>query len=293
MRLCLERYHGLGNDYLVYDPHKNDLPLTEAAVKLICDRNFGFGSDGILVGPGLAAGPYDVRILNPDGSEAEKSGNGVRIFAKYLKDAQYVQSKAFALNTLGGRVDVEYQNDAGTMMRVYMGEAVFDSDRIPVSGRRRQVVDECMSFGGSEYRATCVSVGNPHCVIPMDEISQEQARSIGPLVETAPQFPNRINVQLLKVLSRDSIQIEIYERGAGYTLASGSSSCAAAGAAYRLGQIDSHCTVYMPGGTLDIDILPGYKVYMTGPVFHVGTLLASDAFMEALRNPPGNPREKS
>lgn len=273
--LVFEKYHGLGNDYLVFDPRTNDLELNPARIRLICDRNYGVGSDGILYGPFFEHGKPLVRIFNPDGSETGKSGNGVRIFSKYLFDAGYIHEKNFVLTTRSGDVDVHYLNDDASLMRVRMGKASFASSDVPVSGPLREVVDEPMVFGGTVYRVCCVSVGNPHCVIPLQDISREKAIELGAFVEIAPQFPERTNMQLLKVLDRKTIQIEIFERGAGYTLASGSSSCAAACAAHKLGLVDSSVTVQMPGGELGIEILPDFSVYMTGSVTRVGTFSAA------------------
>ncbi|MDR1103298.1 MAG: diaminopimelate epimerase [Tannerella sp.] len=282
MKISVEKYHGLGNDYLVYDPQKNSMELNEERVKRICDRNFGCGSDGILFGPLMEGGKIRVKIYNPDGSEAEKSGNGVRIFAKYLKDCGYVKEEAFTLSTLGGDVHVRYLTPDGKLLKVGMGKVTFRSSQIPVIGVEREVVDEIMTFGNQHLRVTCLSIGNPHCVIPMEQISREKAIALGQVVETSLNFPNRINMQLLKVMDRRNIRIEIYERGAGYTLASGSSSCAAASAAYRLGLADSQITVHMPGGKLEIEIDPDGMVHMTGTVCHIGTFALADEFIESM-----------
>lgn len=282
MQLRVQKYHGLGNDYLIYDPKKNGLLLTPARIRLICDRNFGVGSDGILYGPVFDGGRIAVKIYNPDGSEAEKSGNGVRIFSKYLKDAGYVQEQKYVLSTLGGDVDVEYLNESGDMLKVLMGKPTYRSTQIPVAGEDREVVDENMTFHDTPYRVTCLSIGNPHCVIPMEEVNKETACVLGPYVEHAPQFPNRINLQIMKVLDQHNIQIEIYERGAGYTLASGSSSCAAASAAYKLGLVDQDVNVHMPGGELLINILPDESVYMTGKVQRVGEITLAEEFIAQL-----------
>ena len=155
-----------------------------------------------------------------------------------------------------------------------MGRVTFRSTEIPVAGPDREVVDEALEIGGQRYQVTCLSIGNPHCVIPMAEVTEAKARELGPLVENHALFPNRINMQLLKVLDRHAIEIRIWERGAGYTLASGSSSCAAAAAALRLGLVDSPITVRMPGGDLLIEIDDSGSVHMTGPVEPVmeGTL---------------------
>lgn len=270
MEKCiLEKYHGLGNDYLVLDPNLNSIKLTEEKIKKICNRNFGVGSDGILYGPILKDNKIKVRIFNPDGSEAEKSGNGVRIFSKYLLDKGYVKEKTFILSTLGGDVKVEYLDKDGEKIKVAMGKVTFESEEIPVSGEKRKVVNETFKFKDKEYKGTCVSIGNPHCVIPMKNISKNLAENLGPYVENYKEFPNKINMQLLEVIDRNNIKIEIYERGAGYTLASGSSSCAAASAAYELGLINNKVKVHMPGGVLDIEILKDKMVYMTGPVEYI------------------------
>ena len=266
MDVHFKKYHGLGNDYLVIDPNVHDVEMTEANVRLICDRNFGVGSDGILYGPILGGDMPSLRILNPDGSEAEKSGNGLRIFAKYLFEKKYVPAKTFKIKTLGGIVDVQVKDETANLIRINMGRVTFVSNEIPVAGESREVVDEVLDVNGTEYRVTCLSIGNPHCVIPMDEVSDQKVREIGPFVENHETFPNRINLQILKVLDRANIDIRIWERGAGYTLASGSSSCAAACAAHKLGLVDNDITVHMPGGTLHIEIMPDGEVFMTGPV---------------------------
>lgn len=266
MEVHFSKYHGLGNDYLIIDPRVHDVDLTPDVIRLICDRHFGVGADGILYGPVKGGGGWSVRIFNPDGSEAEKSGNGLRIFAKYLYEKKYVNEKRFSIKTLGGIVEARIEDDSANLIRIKMGGITFLSTEIPVKGRQREVVDEELEINGVKYRVTCLSIGNPHCVIPMEDISEEKARELGPLVENHDSFPNRINVQLLKVIDRATIEIQIWERGAGYTLASGSSSCAAAGAAHKLGLVDDRITVRMPGGNLLVEIDKDYQVHLTGGV---------------------------
>ena len=261
------KYHALGNDYIVIDPNKTAVNLSEKNVRLICDRHFGIGSDGILYGPFLNDSVMRLQIFNPDGGEAEKSGNGVRIFSRYLADTGYVVSKStFSLSTLGGDVVVELLDDKASQIRVNMGKTTFWSPDIPVAGLEREVTNELLTVNGQALRMTCVSIGNPHCVVLCDKISPEIATELGAIIETMPCFPNRINVQFLKVLDRHNILIEIWERGAGYTLASGSSSCAAASAAYKLGLVDRDVKVHMPGGTLQIAIRSDGCALMTGSV---------------------------
>ncbi len=270
------KYHALGNDYLVIDPQDWEGPLTEEQVRIICHRNFGVGSDGILYGPlPDAQADFALRIFNPDGSEAEKSGNGLRIFSRYLYDQQRVGDQPFSIQTLGGRVQSVVLAQ-GKQVRVEMGKVTFWSDEIPVTGPRREVLREHIQAADQTFEFCAASIGNPHCVLPLPEFSAELAKQFGPLLETHQNFPNRTNVQFLQVLDRQHIRIEIWERGAGYTLASGSSSSAAAAVARKLGLCDSAITVQMPGGNLAIEVGDDYSILMTGPVTRVaeGTLFA-------------------
>jgi diaminopimelate epimerase len=263
------KYHALGNDYIVLDPQKVKINLNKENIRFICHRNYGVGSDGILLGPIFTGDKINLHIYNPDGSEAEKSGNGLRIFSKYLIDAGYVKEKKFSVNTIVDQVSIEVLNYDPVLIKIDMGKVTFKSNEIPVNGKVREVINEPFSLNGIFYSITCLSIGNPHCVIPLDKISEALAREIGPFIENNSLFPNRINVQLLKVTDRRNISIEIWERGAGYTLASGSSSCAAASAAYKLGLVDRSVCVTMPGGILDIDIDESGRVHMIGPVSSV------------------------
>lgn len=263
------KYHALGNDYLVLDPKELAAPLTIEQVKLICHRNFGLGSDGILLGPlPSTQAPIGLRIYNPDGSQAEKSGNGLRIFSRYLWDRKLVGNDEFAIETAGGLVKSTVSEN-GRMVRVEMGKVSFSSEKIPVTGPAREVINESITVGGKTFQYCAATVGNPHCVLPMTEINADLAKQFGPLLEVHPNFPNRTNVQFLKVLDRANIQIEIWERGAGYTLASGSSSSAAASVAHKLGLCDRSITVHMPGGKLAIEINEDFEILMTGPVTKV------------------------
>ena len=285
------KYHALGNDYIVMDPNDLPAPLTVQQVKIICHRNFGVGSDGILLAVPSTKAPFGLRIYNPDGSQAEKSGNGLRIFSRYLWDRKLVGDKEFAIETAGGLVKSTVF-DSGKMVRVEMGKVTFWSNEIPVTGPRREVINEKITVGGQEFTFCSASVGNPHCVLvgrvaprapsstataikdtafgAFSEITADIAKQYGPLLETHSNFPNRTNVQFLKVLDRANIQIEIWERGAGYTLASGSSSSAAAAVAHKLGLVDGSITVHMPGGKLAIEISKDFDILMTGPVTKVG-----------------------
>ncbi len=252
------RAHGLGNDYLVMDADQLGFELTPDRIRLICDRNQGVGSDGILlrVDPDAGQAEFAVRILNPDGSEAEKSGNGLRIFAKFLHDHGYTAAEAFTVHTLGGVVQVTLLPEQGrvNMVRVAMGQAVID----------RELTQ--LEVGGESLAVTSLSVGNPHCVTVVDDLAAVDRFRLGPLIETHPAFPNRTNVQFAEVQSRSSVRAWIWERGAGHTLASGSSSCAVAVACYDRQLVDGAVTIHMEGGDLEIEVGADLDLVMTGPV---------------------------
>lgn len=263
------KYHALGNDYIVLDPTEFRSDLTADKIRVICHRHFGVGSDGILWGPVPSQkSPFGLRIFNPDGSEAEKSGNGLRIFSRYLWDRQRVRDRVFKIDTPGGVVQAAVL-DRGQTVQVEMGRVSFWSDAIPVTGPRREVLREGIQILDRTFEFCAATIGNPHCVVPLPEVGEELARRYGPVLETHPLFPNRTNVQFLKVRDRRNLEIEIWERGAGYTLASGSSSSAAAAVAHKLGLCDDTVMVHMPGGTLAIKIGPDYSIVMKGPVTRV------------------------
>lgn len=279
------RYHALGNDYLVVDPadHADEFSVGETV--RICHRHYGVGSDGILWGPLPATDGAlcALRIFNPDGSEAQKSGNGLRIFCRYLYDRGIVGDEPFKVATKGGVVEARVL-DRGARVRIEMGRVSFVSDQIPVAGPVREVIREHLQVGESSLRVSCATIGNPHCVVELPQGSsafdaKAHALKLGPQIEAHPWFPERTNVQFLRVIDRNNIAIEIWERGAGYTLASGSSSSAAASVASRLGLVDRNVTVHMPGGKIEIELSESFDVIMTGGV----TAIASgELFSEAL-----------
>jgi diaminopimelate epimerase len=275
--------HGLGNDYIVINQADLKAPLSTASIRRICDRNRGVGSDGILLLVPATRADFGLRIFNPDGSEAEKSGNGLRIFAKYLWDHGHARQETFTVDTRGGLVECRCHvlNGRVNFVTVEMGRATFRAPEIPMHGPDRDVVGVPLPLpDGTALTVTAVSVGNPHCVIFVERLDEAECRRLGPLVETHPAFPNRTNVQFARVQARDALDILIWERGAGYTLASGSSSCGAASAAVRTGRCDhGRVTVRMPGGELVIEVRSDWSLRLEGPVEEVyrGTLSAEFA----------------
>ncbi|MBN2875866.1 MAG: diaminopimelate epimerase [Spirochaetales bacterium] len=259
------KYHGLGNDYIVIDPRVTRWTPCPEAVRAICDRNYGPGSDGILYGPLDDGSGLDLRIYNPDGSEAEKSGNGLRIFAWYLHERGLVAPGGRDLVTAGGKVSARIVDGAARIVEMDMGTPSFSARAMNLRTDATEIIGADIELGGRRVVATCVSMGNPHCVLLFPDATPTVAKELGPLVEHDPLFPGKTNVQFLEILSRSVIKIEIWERGAGYTLASGSSSCAAAAAARRLGLVDDDVTVRMPGGELLVSFRGG-NAFLTGPV---------------------------
>lgn len=276
--ITLRKYHGLGNDYLVYDPIRNDALLQERQIRLLCSRNIGVGADGVLYGPILEDNEIKVRIFNPDGSEAEKSGNGIRIFSRYLKDAGYVEGEKYVLTTKAGKTEVTFLSSDGSRMQVDMGYPKFQAKDIPAVGFGEEIIGESIFFCDNFYNATCVSMGNPNCVILLEEADSKKAMQLGPYVERSKYFPNRINLQLCRVIDRANIQIEIYERGAGYTYASGTGACAAAAASHRMNLVDDVITVHMHGGDLLIEFAKDGRIDMTGPVVYIGKITLAEQF---------------
>jgi len=257
------KYHALGNDYLVVAANELPSHLTPAQIRRICDRNRGVGADGVLTQEPDPA-THHVRIFNPDGSEAEKSGNGLRIFARFLWDRGAVNEAPFAIDVLAGRVVCQVRNGGNP---------------ICVSGPRREVLDEPLEIDGNHLKISAATIGNPHCVVPRTRVSREEAKTLGPIIERHSLFPNRTNVQFMQVEDSSNLRLEIWERGVGYTLASGSSSCAAAAVAHRLCLCGREITVTMPGGSLSIQLSESFDVRMTGPVTPVAEI---DLLAEAL-----------
>ena len=283
------RGHGLGNDYLVMDPKDLTFKLTPKTIKAICDRNWGLGSDGILSLVPSKKADFGLRIFNPDGSEAEKSGNGLRIFARYLHATGKTKKKRFTVETKGGLVSIDLHVDRhgdAADATVEMGIATFRPDALPCSLDVPELIQQPIEAAGRTLIFTGVSVGNPHCVVfksSKEPWSREDLLKLGPALENHPLFPKRTNVQLAVPTGPKEIFILIWERGAGETQASGSSSCAAASAAVRLGLVKSPVTVKMPGGVLNIEVTPDFRLTMKGPVAEVARGTLSPSFVRGLK----------
>ncbi|EKQ54708.1 MULTISPECIES: diaminopimelate epimerase [unclassified Clostridium] len=277
--------HGLGNEYIVLDKEKINFNLTQKAIQRICSVNFGIGSDGILLKVQSSKADFGLRIFNPDGSEAEKSGNGLRIFCKYIFDYGFTKSEEFSVETKGGVIKakiIETSNKKAKLISVDMGKAIFNSREIPTNFLTEEVIGEKLEVDDREYEINCVSIGNPHCVILKEELNIDEIKSNGKIIENHCQFPNRTNVQFAKVISRSEAEILIWERGAGFTLASGSSSCAVASVLRKKNLVDNKVKIKMLGGELLIEIDNNWNIKMTGEVRQIAEGTLSDELIEDL-----------
>jgi diaminopimelate epimerase len=274
MQNLFVKSHGLGNDYIVLNQDEIEFTLTEEAIRKICDVHYGIGSDGILLKVPSFKASFGLRILNPDGSEAEKSGNGLRIFAKYLYDYKFSKETIFTIETPGGLVRaqiIETENGKAKTIKVDMGKAIFHSPEIPVRCEKEECIDETLHLEYKNYQINCVSVGNPHCVILKDELDEKEIKTFGREIEHHAMFPNRINVQFAKVVSPTEVEVLIWERGAGWTLASGSSSCAVAAVVVKRGLTQRNLSISMPGGKLAIEIDNDWNLKMIGEVREIAS----------------------
>ena len=313
--------HGLGNEYVVLDPAELTFTLTPSRVARICDREQGIGSHGVLSLEDSISADFGVRIWNPDGSEAETSGNGLRIFACYLHATGRTREKSFTVETPGGTVRVETQHDsagaagkAGAVSKagavcaatVHMGRATFNPEALPCTLEVDELVEQQIDVVGETLTFTGVSVGNPHCVVfhskgqcgsgtdprRCDDLfrrddphwSRDDLLRLGPSLEVHPYFPERTNVQLAEPTGPNSIRILIWERGAGETPSSGSSACAAASAAVRLGLVTSPVTVDSPGGELLVDVDEKFNLRLAGPVAEMTRGTFSESMLREVLN---------
>jgi diaminopimelate epimerase len=274
----LYRSHGLGNDYLVLE---DGGALTPSIVRAVCDRNRGVGGDGILEPVVGSESDYGVRIWNPDGSIAEKSGNGLRIFAAWLVHFRGAPS-AFSVWT---GFDKVYCKISGSVVEIEMGTATLEPAAVPVISDV-PVVEQRWRHVDLEFPVTVVSMGNPHCVAYTEQaLDTLDWRAWGEELETDSRFPNRTNVQVARVLGQNEVEIRIWERGAGETLASGSSSCAVVVAGVVTGRLQPGWTVVrMPGGCLDVHVDPDLVVILRGPVEFIGRFELEEAWLKARLN---------
>ena len=263
------KMHGIGNDYVYINCFEEEVKNPEALAKFVSNRNFGVGSDGlILIRPSDVA-DFRMEIYNSDGSQAEMCGNGIRCVAKYVYDYGLTDKTYISVETLAGikYLDLTVEDGKVSLVKVDMGQPILEPEKIPVASKGSRVVDEPLLVDGKEYRMTCVSMGNPHAVIFVDEdVKNLPLEKIGPSFENHTCFPKRVNTEFVRVIDRHTAEMRVWERGSGETLACGTGACAVAVACVLNGLTEDAITVHLLGGDLYIEWdREKNTVYMTGP----------------------------
>ncbi|MDJ1183598.1 diaminopimelate epimerase [Roseofilum casamattae] len=273
MELKFTKYQGLGNDFILVDNRSQSTPLVtpDRAVRL-CDRHFGIGADGVIfVLPGTEETNYTMRIFNSDGSEPEMCGNGIRCFAQFIAQLEGSGRREYRVSTLAGVMVPKLGEQ--DMVTVDMGVPKLLAAEIPTTlgAANEPVVDATLEVAGESWLVTCVSMGNPHCVTFVPDVDGLALEQIGPKFEHHSVFPERINTEFVRVISPNRVQMRVWERGAGITLACGTGACATVVAGVLAGKCDRQTTVQLPGGDLDIEWADDDRLYMTGPARAVFT----------------------
>jgi diaminopimelate epimerase len=269
-RVQFTKYQGLGNDFILVDNrHQTEPCLTPAQAMQLCDRHFGIGGDGVIFTlPGSAGADYTMRIYNSDGSEPEMCGNGIRCMAGFIAklENKVGQQVTYKIHTGAGAIVPKILADG--QIRVDMGEPRLTAAEIPttLAGNAEKAIDRSMIVAGKEYAATCVSMGNPHCMIYVDDVAAVPLVEIGPLFEKHEVFPQKTNTEFVEVVKPNYVKMRVWERGAGITLACGTGACATVVAGVLTNRNERVCTVELPGGCLEIEwSATDNHVYMTGP----------------------------
>jgi diaminopimelate epimerase len=271
------KMHGLGNDYVVIDNRDQKIGDKQAAAlaKKLCERRFSVGADGLLLVCNSAVADVKMRIFNADGSEAEMCGNGIRCFAKYCNENGIVKKNEFPIETLSGikHVWLTVKDTEVKTVKVDMGAPNWERSSLPMLGEGTCINEE-LEIDEEIYKVTCLSMGNPHCVIFVDKVDEFPVEYVGPMVENHPSFPKRTNVGFVQVLNKNELKVRVWERGCGETLACGTGTCAAVAAANKLGKVGAKVTVHVLGGDLQVEV--GKSLFLSGAAEKVfqGTLFS-------------------
>jgi diaminopimelate epimerase len=257
---------GIGNDYVYVDCTREMIPDPEQTAIQVSRYHFGIGSDGLILICPSEKGDFRMRMFNADGSEGAMCGNGIRCVAKFVYDKGLTDKTRIAVETLGGMkyLDLTVEDGKVSKVRVDMGAPILEAEKIPAVGLGEQVVGQRVSVAGQDWTMTCVSMGNPHAVVWCEDVQGLEIEKIGPQFEHHPMFPDRVNTEFVRVLDRKNVEMRVWERGSGETLACGTGACATAVACFLNGLTDRSVTVHLLGGELDIEVTED-TVFMTGP----------------------------
>ncbi len=259
--------HALGNDFIIIDALARKVEFCAEKVRRLCDRRFGIGADGILLLLPSKKADFRMRIFNADGGEAEMCGNGIRCLAKYIYEKGLSSECELAIETLSGerRVVLNVTGKEVQSVQVDMGKPIFTRSKIPMLGDEKEAVDELLKVGDLDLEVTCLSMGNPHCVIFVPNVKAAPVERLGPAIEYLPVFPKRTNVEFVEVLNKNELQMRVWERGAGETRACGTGAAASLVAAARSNYTARKATVHLQGGDLLVDWGKDGHAYLTGP----------------------------
>ena len=262
------KMHGLGNDYVYVNCFEEKIDNPPAVARFVSDRHFGIGSDGlIMINPSKTA-DFEMEMYNADGSRGEMCGNAIRCVAKYVYDYGLTDKTQISVETLGGikYLDLTVEDGKVSLVKVDMGKPELEADLIPIISEREQVIDEPIEVDGKEYHMTGVSMGNPHAVIYVDDVKGLDLEKIGPKFENHERFPKRINTEFVHCIDRQTVEMRVWERGSGETLACGTGACAVAVSSILNNLTDTQVTVKLLGGDLQIEWdREKDRVFMTGP----------------------------
>ncbi len=266
------KMQGLGNDFIMVDCL--DKPLSGDISEIsreLCDRHFGIGADGLVLILPSETADIRMRIFNPDGSEPEMCGNAIRCFAKYVYERDIIKTATIRVETLAGLIVPQVLVEDGSVVsvRVDMGEPRLERGLIPMEGPAGNAINEPVSIDGGTYKVTCVSMGNPHCITFVPDVRSIHIADIGPKLETHPLFPRKTNVEFIEVLNNGEVNMRVWERGAGETLACGTGACATGVACVLNHLTGREIKVHLAGGDLVIEWAENNHVYMTGPADYV------------------------
>lgn len=269
--LSFFKFQGTGNDFVIIDEIDKSYDLKPEEIKKICNRHFGVGADGLILAQDSHGADFKMIFFNPDGTQAQMCGNGIRCLAKYLFDHGRTEKNRFVIETQAGfrMISLEVTEGKARSVKVNMGQPNFIAKIVPATVPTDEFINQPLTVNGRELKATILSLGNPHCVVFVDDLATFPIADIGGKVENLPIFPERVNIEFAQLVSRNEIDLKVWERGAGLTLACGTGACATLVAAVKNGLSERRVRVNLPGGSLDIHWAESDNVYLSGPAEQV------------------------
>jgi len=269
--LSFLKFQGTGNDFIIVDEIDKNYGLKPEEIIRACDRHFGVGADGLILAQDSYGADFKMVFFNPDGTEAQMCGNGIRCLAKYLFDHGRTEKSRFVIETKAGfrMVSLDVREGKAASVEVNMGQPNFIAQIVPMAVSTDEFINQPLNVDGRELSATSLSLGNPHCVVFLEDLADFPIKEVGAKIENLSIFTERVNAEFARVLSRNEIDLKVWERGAGLTLACGTGACATVAAAVKNGLSERRAKVNLPGGSLDIKWSESNNIYLAGPAQEV------------------------